>query len=467
MKIPILPKIFYPRNFGGFPLVPLVLGCLFFAMTACSSAQPSKPASASTAPASTQQQPAVLTQKMAVDSPVMQEATPKKPIRSKTKKTSPPIDKALLASIDSQWVPLIVQLKEDLPNLPIEEYFVELPASSGKTMAKKIHELHHYNYVVKPSKKKDDDKKIIPEYEKSSVYAQFVTQTGMKKSNAFLNEYKPAFDLAEERYQVPREIVAALLYVETQHGSYLGKTKAFWSLASMAASTTPESVQADLTVTILPDQKPWLQEKLDEKSLWAYREVKALLTHCERNNLDPRALIGSEYGAIGICQYMPTNLEAYTDDGDGDGIIDLFNPNDAIVSTAKFLAVHNWGKAEDIATQRRVIMRYNISSRYANTVLALAESLETGSLKKVQADAPSRQKEGKSVAATVGEATPEGKESVKQAKPETTSTQAESQETAKEGKTQTSGETSKAETATSSASSKTAPNATTGAKAEE
>lgn len=169
----------------------------------------------------------------------------------------------------------------------------------------------------------------------------------------------------------------------------------------MAASTTPESVKADLKVTILPDQKAWLQEKLDEKSLWAYREVKALLAHCERNNLDPRELIGSEYGAIGICQFMPTNLEAYTDDGDGDGIIDLFNPNDAIISTAKFLAVHNWGKAEDIAAQRRVIMRYNISSRYANTVLALAESLETGSLKKAQADAPSRQKEGKSVAATV------------------------------------------------------------------
>lgn len=234
----------------------------------------------------------------------------------------------------------------------------------------------------------------------------------------------------------------------------------------MAASTTPESIQADLTVTILPDQKTWLQEKLDEKSLWAYREVKALLTHCERNNLDPRAIIGSEYGAIGICQFMPTNLEAYTDDGDGDGIIDLFNPNDAIVSTAKFLAVHNWAKAEDIAAQRRVIMRYNISSRYANTVLALAESLETGSLKKAQADAPSRQKEGKSVAATVGETTSEGKEPVEQAKSDTASVQTESQETTKEGKAEASGETVKTETATPSASSETTPNASTKAKGE-
>ena len=461
MKIRIIPKIIYPHDSGVFPLVVMALCCLFFIMTACTSVQPSKPASADTAPAAPQQQPDVLTQKMAVASPVIQEAAPKKSARPKTKKTAPQIDKALLSSIDSQWVPLIVQLKEDLPNLPIEEYFVELPASSGKTMAKKIHELHHYNYVVKPSKKKDEDKKVIPEYEKSSVYAQFVNQTGMKKSNAFLNEYKTAFDLAEERYQVPREIVAALLYVETQHGSYLGKTKAFWSLASMAASTTPESVQADLTVTILPDQETWLQEKLDEKSLWAYREVKALLTHCERNNLDPRALIGSEYGAIGICQFMPTNLEAYTDDGDGDGIIDLFNPNDAIVSTAKFLAVHNWAKAEDIAAQRRVIMRYNISSRYANTVLALAESLETGSLKKAQADAPSRQKEGKNVAATVGEANSENNDSVEQAKSETTGAQTKGQETVKTGKVDTSGETGKAETATSNVSPKTTTEAKT------
>lgn len=375
----------------------LVLSILFF-IAGCSTTHPPK-ATANTATSSTSNATALpppVTMQPIVNEPKAQASRPAR--KKKAAKSSVQIDKTLLATIDPTWVPLLKHLKKDLPDIPVEQFFSELPAPSGKTMAKKIYELHHYNFVVKPSKKKDDDKKIIPEYEKSSVYSQFTTRTGMKKCTAFMAEYQAAFDLAEERHKVPREIIAGLLYVETQLGSYLGKTKAFWSLASMAASDSPKSVANDLKVTILPNQKDWLQDKLNEKSSWAYREVKALLEHCYRNNIDPQDVLGSEYGAIGICQFMPSNLNAYTDDGDGDGIIDLFNPNDAIVSTAKFLAVHGWEKAEDIAAQRKVIMRYNISSRYANTVLALGESLQTGSLKTAQADAPSRVKEKGSVA---------------------------------------------------------------------
>lgn len=403
-------------------LVAATLCSFLFLAASCSTGQPTGTRPDSSSPSSPQAQkqlgPNPLLEEMVTDSPVITPAPqasaakphkPKTAPASKTLSPDPKIDEALLATLDPAWVPLVLQLKEELPTLPVEEYFNGLPASSGKIMAKKIHELHHYNFVVKPSKKKDEDKKIIPEYEKSPVFEQFLTQDGMDKCNAFLTKYSSAFDLAEKRHEVPREVIAALLYVETRLGVYVGKTKAFWSLASMAASTTPESIQEDLKVTILPEQEEWLQEKLDEKARWAYREVKALLAHCERNNIDPRELVGSEYGAIGICQFMPTNLEAYTDDGDGDGIIDLFNPNDAILSTAKFLAVHNWAKAEDIAAQRKVIMRYNISSRYANTVLALAESLHTGSLKKAQADAPSRQTQDTQTASSKAPQTTETK----------------------------------------------------------
>ena len=137
MKTRTQSKITPSRGLGIFPLTIMGLCCLFFVMTGCTSAQPPKPASADTPP-TIQQQPSVLTQKLAVASPVIEKPAPatrkSAPQKPKPQKKAPKLDQALLASIDSQWIPLILQLKEDLPNHPIEEYFADLPASSGKAM---------------------------------------------------------------------------------------------------------------------------------------------------------------------------------------------------------------------------------------------------------------------------------------------------------------------------------------------
>jgi membrane-bound lytic murein transglycosylase B len=41
-----------------------------------------------------------------------------------------------------------------------------------------------------------------------------------------------------------------------------------------------------------------------------------------------------------LSQFMPQNIPRFGKDGDNDGKIDLFNPSDAILSTANFLAIH-------------------------------------------------------------------------------------------------------------------------------
>ena len=89
-------------------------------------------------------------------------------------------------------------------------------------------------------------------------------------------------------------------------------------------------------------------------------------------NLDPLAIKGSVAGAIGIPQFMPTNISQYGYDGEGDGVIDLFNHADAIASVASFLNAHHWNVKDD----RAVILRYNRSGPYADTVLALSKKLE-------------------------------------------------------------------------------------------
>ena len=46
---------------------------------------------------------------------------------------------------------------------------------------------------------------------------------------------------------------------------------------------------------------------------------------------------------------MPVSYLHFAEDGDGNGVIDLFNPDDAIMSTAKFLKKHSWKKSKERA----------------------------------------------------------------------------------------------------------------------
>ena len=67
-----------------------------------------------------------------------------------------------------------------------------------------------------------------------------------------------------------------------------------------------------------------------------------------------------------------SNIAPYGADGNGDGIVNLYTPEDAVASLANYLAKHGWKKNGSRALKHRVLMRYNKSTRYANTILELA-----------------------------------------------------------------------------------------------
>jgi soluble lytic murein transglycosylase-like protein len=54
----------------------------------------------------------------------------------------------------------------------------------------------------------------------------------------------------------------------------------------------------------------------------------------QESGWNPRAV--SARGAQGIAQFLPRTWKAYAVDGDGDGVKDVWNPKDAIVSAAHF-----------------------------------------------------------------------------------------------------------------------------------
>ena len=94
-------------------------------------------------------------------------------------------------------------------------------------------------------------------------------------------------------------------------------------------------------------------------------QVLAAINKIESNfgrNMGP-----SSAGAVGWMQFMPDTWLRWGTDGNGDGIADPWNPDDAIHSAARYLAAAN-GRT-DIA---RAIFAYNHAQWYVDDVLQLA-----------------------------------------------------------------------------------------------
>lgn len=284
------------------------------------------------------------------------------------------------------WQPLLQRLQNDPKASPeVIRYFCELPEYSPKPMGEKVKELFTNAFLRKPRTPDDGKPKPPP----SRIYRNVVTAATVQKCNDFLARNQAVFDAVEQKYPVPREILVSLLFVETRLGTFMGKENAFWSLACMAAADSPERMDGGLSdIPITDKHDAWLRAKLADKSNWAYNELRSLLAFCSVQDLDPHCMPGSVYGAIGICQFMPSNLVPYGDDGDGDGVINLFSEPDAIFSAARYLTSHGWKKNLTVDRQRAVLKRYNNLTIYANTILALGESVRTGVLQTGPPDSP-------------------------------------------------------------------------------
>lgn len=275
------------------------------------------------------------------------------------------------------WQDLSIKLQRDgLDPAFAKKIFasLDMPPSSVP-MGIKIRELYTNAYLPKPKarpQKPIETKLGIP----GPWFKGVVTTANAKACKDFMNKHAVAFARAELNYGVPSEVAAALLFVETRLGGYLGKHNAFHMLASMSVTRNPADIPEYIEKLQGADQHlPWIRDKMEIKANWAYGELKALLLYCQANGLDPLKIKGSVYGAIGLCQFMPSNISRYGVDGNGDGIIDLFSVDDAVASLSNYLRRNGWRSGLSIERQTRVLRSYNAMDIYAHTILALAKTI--------------------------------------------------------------------------------------------
>jgi len=153
-----------------------------------------------------------------------------------------------------------------------------------------------------------------------------VTSRRISQGKAFLKKYKTAFKKAEKKYGVPKEYIAAIIGIESVYGGNVGKHPVFDTLTTLAF------------------------EK-NRRNKFFKSELEKFILLSFRNKFNPKNVMGSYTGAIGLGQFMPSNYEYYGVDFNHDGKVSLQNPIDAIASIANYLKKNGWRRGEKVAAR--------------------------------------------------------------------------------------------------------------------
>ena len=122
---------------------------------------------------------------------------------------------------------------------------------------------------------------------------------------------------AEEKYGVPRTMLAAIWGVELNFGQEMGKRSLVQSLTTLAC--------------------------MGDRANYFRSELMATLKIIDRGDVPPEKLNGSWAGAFGQTQFMPSTFLRLAVDSDADGRRDIVDSApDALASTANYFVKSGW-----------------------------------------------------------------------------------------------------------------------------
>lgn len=154
----------------------------------------------------------------------------------------------------------------------------------------------------------------------------FIQPARIAGGRAFLDAHRAALQRAEDTYGVPKEIIAAILGVETSYGANQGSWPVVDALYTLAFAYPRSGDPARVAYE-------------DKRQAFFRDELAQLFALGKEEGLDITALKGSYAGAMGWGQFMPSSYRQYAVDGDGDGRRDLFNDSDDVIaSVANYFA---------------------------------------------------------------------------------------------------------------------------------
>tara|TARA_B100000676_G_scaffold221486_1_gene218547 strand:- start:1280 stop:2236 length:957 start_codon:yes stop_codon:yes gene_type:complete len=146
----------------------------------------------------------------------------------------------------------------------------------------------------------------------------FIEPKRIKNGKLFIKKNLETLERAEAQFGVPKEVITAILGVETRYGKIMGSYRVLDALSTLSFD-------------------------YPRRSNFFSQELINLLLLARENDLDIFKLKGSYAGAMGYGQFIPSSYRAYAVDFDNDGSVDLLNSvEDAIGSIGNYLYQHGW-----------------------------------------------------------------------------------------------------------------------------
>ena len=150
---------------------------------------------------------------------------------------------------------------------------------------------------------------------------------------------KNIIEIVEKEFQVEKELLLALMGIETNFGKYLGKMDIVSSLATLSYDK--------------------------RRSEFFSKELLILLKLVDNNIIDRKILYGSWAGAFGNFQFMPRTIRNYAIDYNNNKIIELKNIEDSFASAANYLKTIGWKKNQPCFF--KIELKDNIPKKYLNS----------------------------------------------------------------------------------------------------
>ena len=180
-----------------------------------------------------------------------------------------------------------------------------------------------------------------PEFYEDTI--TYITKRSSKKKlekgiNFYL-ENKVLINSIGKKFVVEEELLLALMAIETNYGSYVGKMDILSSLATLSFDKRRSDFFTNELITIL---------QLVEKGI-----------------IDYKILYGSWAGAFGNFQFMPTTIKKYAIDYNSNDIIELHNLEDSFASAANYINKMGWKKNKPCFA--KIKLSDNIPMKFLNT----------------------------------------------------------------------------------------------------
>ena len=177
-------------------------------------------------------------------------------------------------------------------------------------------------------------------YEDTKTYiSKRTSPKKVKLGKIILNKENNIINKVSSEYKVDKNLLLALMGIETNFGNYLGKMDIISSLATLSY-----------------DQR---------RSEFFTKELITLLKLVDAKIIDPSTLFGSWAGAFGNFQFMPSTIKNHAIDYNKDGSIDLKNIEDSFASAANYLSNLGWN--DNTPCFYRINLNENIPDKYLNT----------------------------------------------------------------------------------------------------